>query len=278
MDSQKLIEDGLIRLPLIEQAMEWLVANGPVIEHPELPPWVLKRLVHQRRILRLRGGLYLAPRPDGQLPPFAALPGLLAPEGYVGFHAAFALAGLTDLDVLEWTVVVDRPTRPVRYGAHALRFFPSPSRVARAQTTTVDREAPVRVATPAEAICDALLYPRHAPEPGEILRVLRNGLSSGRIRPDELRAIADRENTPSFARRLGFFWSLVGGDVPDAIVRVAHRTHDRTTAVRGGSVPRPPRRADPPSDRQGTRHAVRDRRWRLLLPAPAEAIAAGARW
>ena len=64
MNGQKLYESGLIGAPKLEQAMAWLVENGPLHDGPNLPNWMLKALLNGGRVARLRPGVSLAPPPQ----------------------------------------------------------------------------------------------------------------------------------------------------------------------------------------------------------------------
>jgi len=57
MSLNNLIKVGAVALPKVEQAAAWMIGQGPIIEHPELPVWVLRTLVGQNRVARLRRGV-----------------------------------------------------------------------------------------------------------------------------------------------------------------------------------------------------------------------------
>lgn len=258
MNGDSLHETGLYKHPLVEQAMRWLVENGPLVDEPELPYWILRQLVAQQRVLRLRRGLYLVPHADGKLPSFPSLVGLLSHEGHLSFYAALILHGLTDQDTRTWVVVTSKRQSPINYGPRQMRFFASP-RGERAHTTVVDAHGTkVRVATGEQAFIDTLAFPHHGPDFSEMLHILRAGLITGRLSNNCLRDLAIREDSPALARRLGFLMELATDRVDEELLRLAHRTHDRTQAW--------------PGEVKAT-----DDRWRISLPASRELIAYGAR-
>ena len=82
--------------PVLNQAMRYLIENGPLVKTPPLPDWSLSRLVAQKRILRLRSGLYLTARAGGELPDVWETAGLIAEEVSSGFWGALRLHGMTD--------------------------------------------------------------------------------------------------------------------------------------------------------------------------------------
>ncbi len=259
MDSQKLLNEGMIQLPVVEQAMAWLINVGPLVDNPELPPWVLKHLVHRRRILRLRNGLYLVPGASMRLPTVQAVISLMAPQGYVGFYAALTLHALTDQEVMEWIVVTDRHTASIRYGRRAVRFLDSPSRLSNAQVTTrTTGGVELRLATPAQALCETLLMPKFGPDLPELLHCLRAGLETGLISRDMLHGIVEKAGSPLLARRLGLLLELVTGEIDEELFRASRRSHAMFAAWPGAQD-------------------VVDPVWRLILPEARERILYAAR-
>ena len=253
------LQPGLLKIPLIEQAFEWLVHNGPIVQDPQLPNWMLRRLVEQQRILRLHRGLYLIPGRDGILPSLLATLGLLAPDGHLSFYAALCLHGLTDQDPHKWTVITSSQQSTAHYGQRPIRFFVSPVRAATTQIMHVEvDDATVRVATPDQAFVDALRFPRHGAELSEMLHVLRNGLITRRLQESRLRHLAEVEDSPTLARRLGFLLNCATRRVNPRLLRLAHRTHDRSTTASG------PVRAT-------------DKTWRVALPGTRQQVESGAR-
>ena len=259
MNSQNLLNEGMIRLPIVEQAMAWLIEVGPLVDNPELPPWVLKHLVHQRRIVRLRNGLYLVPDTSMRLPTLQAVVSLLAPHGYIGFYAALTIHALTDQDFAEWIVVTDRHTASIRYGRRSVRFLASPSRMAIAQVTTRTSDGvDVRHATPAQALCETLQMPKFGPDLPELLHCLRAGLETGLISRDTLHEIVEKLGSPLLARRLGLLIELVTGEIDQELLRTSRRSHAMFAAW------------------PGAQDAV-DPVWRLVLPETRERIVYAAR-
>lgn len=259
MSVNNLEKVGLVRMPQVEQAMAWLVEHGPLVRKPPIPAWMLKYLVKENRIARLRRGLYLVPDESGRMLPPPAVAALLAPSGYLSFYGALTLHGLTDQDTSVWAVVTDKPQADVRYGPLALRFAVWPKRVRKAKTKKmVVGGVGIRVATPAQALIDTLEAPRFGPAFPELLHVLRVGLRTGRLRVPQLRRCALEVGSVTLARRLGLLVELATGRVDPALEELAHRSHRWTQP-----------------DRNGQR--IRDSRWRLELPTSRERIMTAAR-
>lgn len=259
MSINNLDKVGVTRRPQVEQAMAWLVANGPLHQDPPLPHWTLRQLVRTERIARLRRGTYLAPRPDGRLPAAPAVAQLLAPEGYLSFYGAITLHGLTDQDTARWVMVTRAHQAPARAPRAQFDFVPWPARVRGAQVRTraIDGVR-VRLATPLQAFSDCLEAPRFAPSFPELVHVLRDGLALRRLSRGSLVERALELSSPVVARRLGLLLELVTGEVEPRLVDVAGRSHNWT-------------RLD---DRPAT---IREPRWRLLLPRSRGDILAAAR-
>lgn len=224
---------GLIRVPTVDQALSWLVAQGPVAADPPLPNWVLRQLVRTQRIARLRRGLYLVPRADGKMVRLPAVAALVAPDGYLSFYGALTLYGLTDQDAARWGVVTRTRQRPLRYGSLTLEFVAWPARVRSAKTRvrTIDGVR-VRLATPVQAFCDALEHPRLGSSFPEMLRVLRTGLAMRALGTSALRAHARAVDSPALARRLGLLLELATGEVDLTLADIAQRSHAWTTGDR----------------------------------------------
>src|SRR6266516_1172321 len=121
-------ESGLLRPAKIEQAMAWLIEHGPLLEEPPLPWWMLRDLVRAGRIARVRRGLYLVPRPHGEMLPLPAIATELEPRGYLSFYGALVHYGLTDQDTATWQYVSPKRARALRLGGRRLDFVPWPSR------------------------------------------------------------------------------------------------------------------------------------------------------
>ena len=259
MSDNNLEKLGLTRQPQVEQAMAWLIEHGPLHQDPDLPHWVLRQLVRAERIARLRRGLYLAPLPSGRMPALAAVAQLLAPEGYLSFYGAITLHGLTDQDTARWAMVARSPQFPIRYGPLTLDFVAWPARLrsARVQTRRFD-DVPVQLATPVQAFCDCLEAPRYGPPAPELLHVLRDGLSLGKLSERALVAHALEISSPVLARRLGLLLELASNKVEPHLLEVANRSHNWT-------------RFD---DREANE---RDTQWRLLLPRSRADILRAAR-
>lgn len=259
MSINNLTKVGLIRQPHVEQAMAWLVANGPLHRDPDLPHWILRQLVQTQRIARLRRGVYLAPLPSGELPPGPATAHLLAPEGYLSFYGALTLHDLTDQDTAQWVMVTRAHQARARAPRAQFDFVPWPARLrsARTQTRTFDG-IEVRMATPLQAFSDCLEAPRFAPSFAELLHVLRDGMSLRRLSPRALVVHALKLDSPVVARRLGMLLELATEHVDPRLLELANRSHNWT-------------RLD---DRAAS---IREPRWRLLLPQARDRILGAAR-
>lgn len=261
MNSGILYESGLIVAPKLEQAMAWLVENGPLHVEPRLPNWILKALVNDGRIARLRRGVYLAPAPEGSMLSLPAVATELAPKGYLSFYGALVLHGLTDQDTTRWGFVTDTRQAPVRVGHDRLEFVPWPRRLATAENKVqVIRGEHIRIASPAQALCDVLEAPRLAPNWSELVHVLRIGLALRRLSRSALRARALDIDSPALARRLGLVLEMATGKVESDLLEIAHRSNDWTRLAG-----------------LGTEARVRDARWRVELPRSREDLLAAVR-
>lgn len=261
MSSNILTESGLTRTPKLEQAMAWLVENGPLHEQPDLPPWMLRELVKAGRIARLRRGLYLVPDARGTMLSLPAVGARVAPRGYLSFYGALVLHGLTDQDTARWVMVTDKRQSPIRYGQQRLEFVAWPKRLRGAHTEMRgDSGSRFRIATPEQALCDTLEAPRLAPNWPELIHVLRTGVGLRKISLQKLGALARGIDSPALARRLGFLLELSLGRLDRRLLDIAQRSHDHTRLARLGTVAR-----------------TRDARWRLELPRAREDLVAAVR-
>lgn len=261
MSSHNVYESGLVSVPKLEQAMAWLVEYGPLHVEPRLPSWILKALVNDGRIARMRRGVYLAPTRDGRMLSLPAVATLLASKGYLSFYGALVLHGLTDQDTTHWGFVTDKRRGSLKRGQQQLDFVPWPLRLRSAEIKTSQRgDETVRIATPAQALCDALEAPRYVPSWPELLHVLRTGLATRKFTASGLRARALAINSPALARRLGLLLELETGAVDPALLQVAQRSNDWTRLAG-----------------LGTRARVRDARWRVELPRSREDLLAAVR-
>jgi predicted transcriptional regulator of viral defense system len=254
-------ESGLTRVPKLEQAMAWLVEHGPVVVDPPLPQWLLHDLVDGKRIARPRRGIYLVPTPTGDMLSLPAVATLLAPKGYLSFYGALVLHGLTDQDTAQWGVVTDKRQGSLRRGQQRLDFVPWPRRLSGAEVRTVQQgTAQIRIATPAQALCDALEAPRYVTSWPELIHVLRTGLATRKVSVASLRARALAINSPALARRLGLLLEMATGHVDRELLTIALRSNDWTRLAG-----------------LGTRTRARDPRWRVELPRSREDLLAAVR-
>lgn len=235
MDLDSLNETELIALPQVEQAMAWLVSNGPIVSDPPISNWILRSLVDARRIMRLRRSLYLAPSGDARLLGVGRTVNTLDPEGYVSGLAALALHNLTDQDIADWWSISPRRQSDIRYGRVKAHFVYSPLRARSGERVVVTQAGEqVTVATPAQAILDEL---RFRPERIDWLataRMLSEALNQRATTPVELTTLLSNDHAPStaVARRLGFLLEAVGAIAPNPLFAISRLTHD-VTAVAG---------------------------------------------
>ena len=261
ISSHNLYESGLVATPKLEQAMAWLVENGPVHVEPQLPHWMLKALVNGERIARVRRGVYLVPTPEGRMLSLPAVATELAPKGYLSFYGALVRHGLTDQDTTLWGFVADARQGALRLGQERLEFVPWPRRLAGAEAKVqVFGAERIRIASPARALCDVLEAPRFAPSWPELLHVLRTGLALRKLSRSALRARALELDSPALARRLGLLIELETGKIDPQLLEIAHRSNDWTRLAG-----------------LGTEARVRDARWRVELPRSREDLVAAVR-
>jgi predicted transcriptional regulator of viral defense system len=261
MNHHSLYDVGLLRIPVLEQAMAWLVENGPLVAHPNLPAWTLKALVKDRRIVRLRRGLYLVPDRDGHLPSLEATIQHVAPTGYITGWAALAHHGLTDQDPGRWAVVTPERNAGFAYGRATVDFHTSPSRAAGADIVIASegRHGPgvTRWATAKQAFIDLLDRPELGPDAGSVAGSLRTGIEGGVVGFADLVSAVTGHGAVASARRLGFLGEIASNSRLPGLLPLAHRSHNWS--------------------RLGTSETVaRDSRWRLLLPLPVDVIRARA--
>lgn len=257
MDISSLHESRLIAIPQKEQGMAWLVSHGPLVVNPPLPPQVLRALAAERRIVRLRKGLYLAPSAAGQLPSLPATINLADPDGYISGHGALMLHGLNDQDISRWYSISNRRQADITYGRLNVHFVYSPEQRRVARVTTVShRGTRVTVATVAQAFIDEVTLMPYRLDYSETIRVLRNALQSRQTTERELVAVLKRRPSVAGARRLGFMLEAVLGRITPELLDLARR-NEGTTAVGGATVA--------------------ERKWRLMLPRSRDAIVRASR-
>jgi predicted transcriptional regulator of viral defense system len=257
MDLTNLYERNIIAVPQQEQALAWLIENGPLVEEPPLPMTVLRNLVRRERVLRLRRGLYLAPTAEGRLPSLPRTINSVDPDGYISGHGALSLHDLTDQDIVRWYSVSAGRHADITYGPYSAHFVLSPRRRGHASTTTVlVRDEPVVVASAARAFVDEVTLMPFGVDYAETTRILRYAVDTRAATPDEL--VAELELTPSIAaaRRLGFLLELATGHADARLLELAHSTSGMTRVD-----------ADP----------VAAYPWRLYLPEPPARILGASR-
>ena len=227
-------ETALIALPQVEQAMAWLVSNGPIVADPPIPNWILRRLVEARRVMRLRRSLYLAPSASARLLGVGPTLNALDPGGYLSGLAALALHRLTDQDIADWWSISPRRQPDVRYGRIGAHFICSPDRARSGQRVVlIDSGEQVTVATPTQALLDELRFLPQRIDWLATARMLSEALDQHVTSPSELTAVLDQDEAPSaaVARRLGFLLESVGASAPEQLLRISRRTHDVTVAA-----------------------------------------------
>jgi predicted transcriptional regulator of viral defense system len=261
MSANNAYELGLALPAKTEQAMAWLVENGPLHVDPDLPAWLLHRLVRAERIAKLRRGVYLAPGAGARLLGLPAAASQLEPTGYLSFYGALVLHGLTDQDTTRWGYVSSKRQASLRFGNERLDFVPWPRRLRDAEVQVLKRGTEsIRIASPAQAICDALEAPHYAQSWPEMIHVLRTGLALKKVSVAKVRARALKIGSPALARRLGLLLELTTGHTDAQLQELAHRSNNWTrVAGLGGNA------------------TVRDSRWRLELPRSRDWIVGAVR-
>lgn len=262
MSLNNLLKVGLVALPKVEQAAAWMIQQGPVIENPELPTWVLRTLVGQNRVARLRRGVYAVPDAQGRLrlSPFA-VGEVVEPGSIVSFHAALAFWNVTDQTPRRIGVVSTKRHSPIAFGPQAVVFL-ARERALRQMECKRRKigDQTVRVATPAQAFIDALSYPPLAASPAEMLTILVHGLATKILTLTGLRRRALADGSLVVARRLGLLLELATGTTDSELLERARSSHAYSSF-------------DGPEDQQAT-HAVP--RWLLHTPAAPERMQAAA--
>ena len=257
MDITSLYESNIIAVPQKEQALAWMIEEGPLVQDPGLPMPALRSLVAQQRILRLHRGLYLAPTANGRLPSFPSTINLVDPEGYVSGQGALSLHGFNDQDISRWYSVGPSHRGDITYGPFRAHFVESPARSRNASRTQVEVQSePVVVATPARAIIDEVDLTPYGLDPVEVARALRHTVGSGAVTEGDLMAEWKRTPSVAAARRLGLLLEIVTGERSRAFLEVA-RSRGGVTRLRGDTVAEPV--------------------WRLFLPRSREDIARASR-
>jgi predicted transcriptional regulator of viral defense system len=262
MSLNNLLKVGAVTLPKVEQAAAWMIGQGPIIEHPELPAWVLRTLVGQNRVARLRRGVYAVPDAEGrlQLSPFA-VGEVVEPGSVVSFHSALAFWNVTDQTPRRVGVVSKTRHSPVVFGPQTVVFLARPRKLGHMEFKRRKiGEQTVRVATPAQAFIDALSYPPLAASPAEMLTILAHGLATTIFTPSGLRRRALADGSLVVARRLGLLLELATGQTDSELLERARSSHAYSSF-------------DGPEDQRAT-HAVP--RWRLRTPAAPERMQAAA--
>lgn len=252
MNLSVLHENRVIAVAKTEQGLAWLIENGPVVADPPLPAWMLKALVADRRILRLRRGLFLAPTKEGRLPSFPAAINAVDPTGYVTGHGALSMHGLTDQDVSHWWSITSRRQSDIRYGPYRAHFTLSPVQARQGHRTSlqVDGET-VTLATVTQAFVDELRFMPYGLDWIEAARVLRNALETQRIDEHEVLRLLGPRPSIAVARRAGLLFEVVRSGPNPELLSIA-RKNDDITRLAGATVT--------------------DKTWRLALPFPRERI------
>ena len=236
MDINSLHESRLIALPQKEQGLAWLIEHGPLVPNPPLPMAVLRTLVADRRILRLRRGLYLAPTPQGRLPSLPRTINLVDSVGYVSGHGALMLHGLNDQDVSHWYSITSRRQADVAYGVSRVHFVLSPQTAATAARSTLNvRGDQVVLATVAQAFVDEVRFMPYRLDYVETARVLRTALGAGKVTERELVDVLRKHPSVAAARRLGFLLELVRARPNPDLLEMA-RSQTGVTRLAGDTI------------------------------------------
>jgi predicted transcriptional regulator of viral defense system len=262
MSLNNLLKVGAVALPKVEQAAAWMIGQGPIIEHPELPAWVLRTLVRQHRVARLRRGVYAVPDAQGRLrlSPFA-VGEVVEPGSVLSFHAALAFWNVTDQTPRRVGVVSKKRHSRVAFGSQTVVFLARPRALRHMEIKRSKvGDQTVRVATPAQAFIDALSYPPLAVSPAEMLTILAHGLATQIFTPTGLRRRALADGSLVVARRLGLLLELATGETDSALLERARSSHAYSSF-------------DGPEDHRAT-HAVP--RWLLRIAAAPERMQAAA--
>lgn len=239
-----------------------MIGQGPIIEHPELPAWVLRALVRQNRVVRLRRGVYAVPDAQGRLglSPFA-VGQVVEPGSVVSFHSALAFWNVTDQTPRRVGVVSKKRHSPVAFGPQTVVFLARPRKLGRMEVRRSRiGDQTVRIATSAQAFVDALSYPPLAASPAEMLTILAHGLATKIFSPTGLRRRALADGSLVVARRLGLLLELATGETDSELMRRARSSHAYSSF-------------DGPEDHRPT-HAVP--RWLLRTPVTPERMQAAA--
>lgn len=262
MSLNNLLKVGAVSLPKVEQAAAWMITQGPIIEEPELPAWVLRTLVGQNRVARLRRGVYAVPDAQGQLrlSPFA-VGEVVEPGSVVSFHAALAFWNVTDQTPRRIGTVSKKRHSPIAFGPQTVVFLARQRALKHMEFKLIKiRDQTVRVATPAQAFIDALSYPPLAASPAEMLNILDHGLATKIFTPTSLRRRALADGSLVVARRLGLLLELATGKTDVELLERARSSHAYSSF-------------DGPEDQKAT-HTVP--RWLLHTPAAPERMQAAA--
>lgn len=252
MNLSILYENRIIAVAKTEQGLAWLIEYGPVVADPPLPTWMLKALVADRRILRLRRGLFLAPTREGRLPSFPATINAVDPAGYITGHGALSIHGLNDQDVSHWWSITSRRRSDIRYGPYRAHFTLSPVQARQGHRTLlqVDGEA-VTLATVTQAFVDEFRFMPYGLDWIETARVLRNALETQKTDEHEVVRLLGPRPSIAVARRAGLLFEMVRSEPNPELLSIA-RKNDDITRLAGATVT--------------------DKTWRLTLPFPRERI------
>jgi len=260
MSLNNLLKVGAVALPKVEQAAAWMIEQGPVIEHPELPAWVLRTLVGQNRIARLRRGVYAVPDAEGRLRLSPLAVGeIVEPGSIVSFHAALAFWNLTDQTPRRIGVVSRTRHSSIGFGPQTVVFLSRPRAIKQMESKRSrigDRS--VHVATPVQAFVDALSSPPLSASPAELLTILAHGLATRIFTATGLRRRALADGSLVVARRLGLLLELATGAADRELLERARSSHAYSSFAG-------------PEGHAAT-HAVP--RWRLRTPTSPERMQA----
>jgi predicted transcriptional regulator of viral defense system len=234
MNIDFLHETGLIALDKQEQGLVWLIENGPLVENPPLPDWMLKQLVQDERILRLQRDLYLAPTSIGYLPSLSWTISTLNPEGYITGHAALSLRGLNDQDIIDWQVLAAVRRSDFNYGIFHVHFIFSPSQALNGERESLEiGRDQISVASVAQAFVDELRFAGQELNWIETARILQSALRSHKTSTSQFEELLLINPSAALIRRIGFLLTTLGEHPSEKLLVISRGDHHTTVDSNG---------------------------------------------